>query len=90
MPLLSPQVQAQVRAALAEMQSPVTLLMFTQGEGGAIECEFCGETRQRRWRAARCGRYLAEATGSGGRITSGRRAKATRSAAASTTLSCNV
>lgn len=46
MPLLSPHVQAQVRAALAEMQSPVKLLMFTQGEGGAIECQFCGETRQ--------------------------------------------
>ena len=46
MPLLDDRVQKQVRTALADLQSPVTLVMFTQGEGGALECAFCGETRQ--------------------------------------------
>jgi alkyl hydroperoxide reductase subunit AhpF len=46
MPLLDDRVQKQVRTALAALQAPVRLVMFTQGEGGALECAFCGETRQ--------------------------------------------
>ncbi len=46
MPLLEERVQKQVRTALADLKAPVSLVMFTQGEGGAIECAFCGETRQ--------------------------------------------
>ncbi len=46
MPLLDERVQKQVRTALAALTSPVKLVMFTQGEGGALECAFCGETRQ--------------------------------------------
>ncbi|KPL83175.1 glutaredoxin [Thermanaerothrix daxensis] len=46
MALLNAQVREQVRSMLSEMEHPVKLLMFTQGEGGAIECAFCAETRQ--------------------------------------------
>ena len=46
MPLLDDRVRKQVGTVLAEMAGPVKLLMFTQGEGGALECDFCGETRQ--------------------------------------------
>ncbi len=46
MPLLDDRVQKQVRSALNDMPGPVKLVMFTQGEGGALECAFCGETRQ--------------------------------------------
>ncbi len=46
MPLLDDRVQKQVRNALGDMKGPVRLVMFTQGEGGALECAFCGETRQ--------------------------------------------
>lgn len=46
MPLLDERVQKQVRSALAGMTSPVKVVMFTQGDGGALECAFCGETRQ--------------------------------------------
>ncbi len=46
MPLLDDRTSKQVRTALAEVKRPLTLVMFTQGEGGALECAFCGETRQ--------------------------------------------
>jgi glutaredoxin-like protein len=46
MPLLDDRVQKQVRNALGDMKAPVRLVMFTQGEGGALECAFCAETRQ--------------------------------------------
>ncbi len=46
MPLLDDRVQKQVRSALADLKTPVRLVMFTQGEGGALECAFCGQTRQ--------------------------------------------
>jgi alkyl hydroperoxide reductase subunit AhpF len=39
-------VRKQVRAALADMQRPVKMVMFTQGDGGALECDYCEETRQ--------------------------------------------
>lgn len=45
MPLMDDKVRKQVQTALADMQHPVRLIMFTQGEGGALECEYCGETR---------------------------------------------
>jgi len=47
MSLLNKEVQNQVRQALAAMAAPVRLLMFTQGRGGTLECDFCAETRQR-------------------------------------------
>lgn len=46
MSLLNEQVQNQVRQVLDKMTEPVKLLVFTQGEGGALECDFCAETRQ--------------------------------------------
>ena len=46
MPMLDDRVQKQVRAALQEMQRPVRALVFTQGEGGALECEYCSDTRE--------------------------------------------
>jgi glutaredoxin-like protein len=46
MPLLDERVRKQVTAALADMKVPVRMVMFTQGEGGALECQFCGQTRE--------------------------------------------
>ncbi len=46
MPMLDERVSKQVRAALAGVQRPVRALVFTQGEGGALECEYCTETRE--------------------------------------------
>ncbi len=52
MPFLSPEVQQQVRQAFADLAGPVTLVVFTQGEGGApgaglsLECGYCAENRQ--------------------------------------------
>lgn len=46
MPMLDDRVRKQVETALAEMQRPVRALVFTQGEGGALECEYCSETRE--------------------------------------------
>jgi len=46
MPLLNPEVQTQVRQALAAMTDPVKVVLFTQGEGGALECDYCTEARQ--------------------------------------------
>ena len=45
MALLNDQVRQQVRERLAGMQEPVTLVVFTQGEGSALECETCADTR---------------------------------------------
>jgi alkyl hydroperoxide reductase subunit AhpF len=45
MPLLDERVQKQVRSALSGVKHPVKLLMFTQGDGGALECDYCSETR---------------------------------------------
>lgn len=44
MPLLDDNIQPQVRKALEGMAEPVKLVMFSQ-EAGALECEFCAETR---------------------------------------------
>lgn len=46
MPVLDDRVKKQVTAALAELQRPVRMVMFTQAEGGALECQFCSETRE--------------------------------------------
>jgi glutaredoxin-like protein len=46
MPLMDDKVRKQVRVALADMQHPVRMVMFTQGEGGALECDYCQETRE--------------------------------------------
>ena len=45
MPLLNDTIQAQVRKMLENMHLPVKLVMFTQGEGGALECAMCVDTR---------------------------------------------
>jgi len=42
MPLLNEDVQEQVRSQLADLETPVRLLMFTQ----EFECQYCAETRQ--------------------------------------------
>ncbi|HOC16843.1 MAG TPA: thioredoxin family protein [Vicinamibacterales bacterium] len=46
MPLLDDKVRKQVRDALAAIERPVKIVMFTQGEGGALECDYCSETRE--------------------------------------------
>lgn len=45
MAILNDDIQGQVREALADLQAPVKLVVFTQGEGGAVECQMCAETR---------------------------------------------
>lgn len=46
MALLDDKVRKQVTTALSGMTKPVKMVMFTQGEGGALECEFCEQTRE--------------------------------------------
>ncbi len=46
MPLLDDKVRKQVQDALAGITRPVKMVMFTQGDGGALECEYCSETRE--------------------------------------------
>jgi glutaredoxin-like protein len=46
MSLLNDSIQKQVREMFAKIEAPVKLLMFTQGEGGALECDMCADTRQ--------------------------------------------
>ena len=46
MPLLDDRVRKQVQSALAGLERPVRMVMFTQGEGGALECQYCSETRE--------------------------------------------
>jgi alkyl hydroperoxide reductase subunit AhpF len=45
-PLLDDKVRKQVQTALSGIQNGVRMVMFTQGEGGALECQYCGETRE--------------------------------------------
>jgi glutaredoxin-like protein len=46
MSLLNSDIQKQVRDLLAPLAAPVKLVVFTQGEGGAPECEMCRDARQ--------------------------------------------
>ncbi len=46
MPILDEKVREQVRKALADLTRPVRIVMFTQGEGGALECDYCQQTRE--------------------------------------------
>jgi len=46
MRLLDDNIQTQIKDRFAALSAPVKLVMFTQGEGGALECEMCAETRQ--------------------------------------------
>src|SRR5512141_1739761 len=46
MPLLDDRVRKQVEQALAGLERPVRMVMFTQAEGGALECQYCSETRE--------------------------------------------
>lgn len=45
MAILNDDIKQQVRDALADLDAPVKLVVFTQGEGGAVECAMCAETR---------------------------------------------
>ena len=46
MSLIPADIQTQVRKVFQAMDGPVKLVVFTQGEGGAIKCSMCKETRQ--------------------------------------------
>lgn len=46
MSMLNADIQKQVSELLSGMDAPVKLVVFTQGEGGALECEMCKETRE--------------------------------------------
>jgi glutaredoxin-like protein len=46
MPLLDDRVRKQVQSALAGLERPVRMVMFSQAEGGALECQYCSETRE--------------------------------------------
>ncbi|HAJ35885.1 MAG TPA: glutaredoxin [Chloroflexi bacterium] len=45
MAILNDDIKQQVREVLSDLNAPVKLVVFTQGEGGAIECQMCAETR---------------------------------------------
>lgn len=45
MAILNDDIKQQVREVLADLDAPVKLIVFTQGEGGALECAMCAETR---------------------------------------------
>lgn len=44
MAILNDDIKNQVREMLADLPAPVRLVVFTQGEGSALECEMCVET----------------------------------------------
>lgn len=46
MALLNANIQKQVQQVFNSLENPVRLLLFTQGEGGALECQMCRDTRQ--------------------------------------------
>jgi glutaredoxin-like protein len=46
MTLIPVEIQNQVKEAFQEIEGPVKLVVFTQGEGGAIECDLCKENRE--------------------------------------------
>jgi len=46
MALLDENVRKKVQTMLAGMERPVKIVMFTQGEGGALECDYCEDTRE--------------------------------------------
>jgi len=46
MALLNDSVRSQVQQMFEKIEAPVRLVMFTQGEGGALECDMCADTRQ--------------------------------------------
>jgi glutaredoxin-like protein len=46
MSIIPDEIQNQVRNVFQSLRGPVKLVMFTQGEGGALECSMCKETRQ--------------------------------------------
>jgi glutaredoxin-like protein len=46
MGLLNTNIQKQVQQVFNSLENPVRLLLFTQGEGGALECQMCRENRQ--------------------------------------------
>jgi glutaredoxin-like protein len=45
MALLNTNIQKQVQQVFKSLENPVRLLLFTQGEGGALECQMCRDTR---------------------------------------------
>lgn len=45
MALLNEGIQKQVKEAFKGLQNPVKLVMFTQADGGALECQMCADTR---------------------------------------------
>lgn len=46
MSIIPVEIQNQVREVFQVLETPVKVVMFTQGEGDAIECSNCEETRQ--------------------------------------------
>jgi len=46
MSLLNESIQKQVLQVFNQIKFPVRLLVFSQGEGGALECQMCQDTRQ--------------------------------------------
>jgi glutaredoxin-like protein len=46
MALLNESIRKQVRQVFDQIKQPVRLLVFTQGVGGALECQMCHDNRQ--------------------------------------------
>ncbi len=46
MSIIPNDIQEQVREVFKDLENPVKMMVFTQGEGGALECDYCQETRE--------------------------------------------
>lgn len=46
MAFLNSDIQAQVRDVFTNLDAPVKLVVFSQGKGGALECQMCQDTRE--------------------------------------------
>ena len=46
MSIIPNDIQEQVREVFKDLENPVKMMVFTQGEGGTLECDYCQETRE--------------------------------------------
>ena len=45
MSLLNAEIQSQITKVFADLAEPVDLVLYTQAEGGALDCDYCPEAR---------------------------------------------
>ncbi len=45
MSMLNAEIQSQIKTVFADLAEPVDLILYTQAEGGALDCDYCPEAR---------------------------------------------